>query len=89
MTTQHTGPLASLVAELRAMRAHTYSSENADEYRAFDRGIEIAADRIEKLIAEMCDVALESCFGDGEWCGEHVSPHDFSEPGKFTQREAN
>ena len=95
MTTQHTGPLASLVAKLRY---------KADEASLFDPGIgdgiKIAADRIEKLIAEMCDVALERCVNgnapeigvNNEPCEVHSTFDKFRTPvrwGTFTQQEAN
>jgi hypothetical protein len=55
-----------LSQEMRASRAHTYSSENAEIYRGFDSGQLRAAEQIEALIGEW-GVHLEAIEGPGDW----------------------
>lgn len=45
-------PLLALAASWRAKKAHTYSSENADEYRAYDAGLEYAATELENVLSD-------------------------------------
>ena len=81
MTTQHTSPLASLVAKWRGGEGWRH---NAAWY----------ADELDAAIAQMCDVALEGCykypFND---CATHYQPTTGNitrmRQGKFTQQEAN
>ena len=41
-----------LAKHIRASRAHTYASENADLYRGYDNGSQRAAEAIERLCDE-------------------------------------
>ena len=45
-------PLSEFAEGLRAEKAHTYSSENADHYRGFDAGMAHAADQLKERLAE-------------------------------------
>tara|TARA_Y100000034_G_C6900387_1_gene416240 strand:- start:2170 stop:2646 length:477 start_codon:yes stop_codon:yes gene_type:complete len=68
--TKKLSAIEALPDKLRSMRAHTYASENADEYRAYDAGLAKAADMIEAALTTASQPVHDAiCFGNKCQCG--------------------
>ena len=103
MTTQHTGPLVSLVAKLRADAAkskaamsYAIDEDSKTELNSEANGMLIAADELQTVLDAMCDaVAVIQCarfenFELKDFCGAHqvFDSQGTERWGTFTKQEA-
>jgi len=92
--TQEANKWQALVGELRTENGEIGQQDGATFDSGYAYGLHKTADRIEALMAEICDVALEGCepedFERLEPCLKHATMDSFEEGfrwGRFTKKE--